>query len=90
MAVIAEANVEVLHDEGEGERIVLYRLRNVDSADTYNVNGKFTEVKAATFVPSGVLTGPTTPGVAGTTLTFTLATMADDTIYLLVMGQAVS
>lgn len=88
MAVIQSSQVTVLKEEGDAERTVLYRIRNVDTADTWDVVAKFNEVKAATFVVAGVLSAVGAVSVVGTVLTLTLATMADDTIYLLVIGQA--
>lgn len=88
MAAIAASQVTVLKTEGDAERAVLYRIRNVDTADTYDVAAKFSEVKAASFIAAGVLSSVGTASAAATILTLTLATMADDTIYLLVVGQA--
>jgi len=78
----------VVYEHGDAERAVLYRVRNVDTADTIDVSGKFSEVKAASFIAAGVLNSVGTVGISGTTLTLTLATMADDAIFLLVVGPA--
>ena len=88
MAAIASNAVAVLYEHGELERYVLYRVRNVDTADTIDVSGKFNEVKAASFIAAGVLSSVGTVTVSGTVLTLTLASMADDDIVLLVVGQA--
>jgi hypothetical protein len=88
MAAIAASQVTVLKEEGDAERAVLYRVRNVDTADTWDCSVKFNEVKAATFIAAGVLSTVGTVTIAGTVLTLTLATMADDAIYLLVVGSA--
>lgn len=88
MAALTSANYTVLKEEGEAEKMVLYRIRGVDSLDTIDVSGKFVEVKAATFIASGDLTGVGTVGINTTTLTLTLTNMADDAAYLLVVGQA--
>lgn len=79
------------YDSGSstGERVCLYLLKNVDTADTYVCSAQFGEVKAAAFVPSGVLTSVGTVSASGTTLTLTLATMTDDNLYLLVIGNSV-
>lgn len=87
MAVVT-ANATVVYEEGLGQKQVLYRIRNVDSADTIDVAGKFASVQVAPFTASKQGT-TAAAGIAGTVLTLTLASMADDTVYLLVQGQAV-
>lgn len=81
------ANLVNVYEEGLGQKIVLYRVRNVDSGDTVDVSGEFRSVQVAPFTNSRLNT--TADGsIAGTVITLTLASTADDVIYLLVQGQA--
>lgn len=93
MAVISPTGAQVYiisnsSDLGVGERILVLRIRNVTTADTIDVGTWFSKVKSATFLPSGVLAtiGVATP--AGTVLTLTLASVANDTIILTVIGES--
>jgi hypothetical protein len=92
MAVVVASQVQVLFnntsDAALGERVVLFRIRNVTTADTFDVAAWFARVKAATFLPSGILTTTGVGTPAGTVLTLTLASVANDPIYLLVTGPA--
>lgn len=88
MAAIASTAVTVLADEGAAERVVLYRIKNVTSADTYNVSERFARVVTASFVTGGSRSDTmTAASVSSTTLTLTLSGMANDTLYLLVKGE---
>lgn len=80
----------VVYSEGAGERVVLYRLGNVNTGDTFSCSAEFAELKAAVFVPAGALGTGVVGAIAGTTVTLTLATMANDHVYLLVIGQGVN
>lgn len=89
MAAVQTAQVYVSADEGAAERIVLYRIRNVTSGDTFDVSGKFARVTAASFITAGSRSDVVTAaGVAGTVLTLTLAGLANDTVYCLVKGES--
>lgn len=88
MALVPVTRATILTQDGRAERAVLYLIKNVDTADTYDCANEFNEVKAATFIAAGDLATVGTVAAAGTVLTFTNATMADDNIYLLVVGQA--
>lgn len=82
------ANAKVLYEEGLGHKVVLYRIRNVDTADTISVAGKFVStIEAVAFAVENADAVAVT-GFPAATLTLTLAGVADDTVYLLVMGNA--
>lgn len=76
--------------ENSGELMVLYRLHNVTTADTFSVSADFAAVKTATAVPSGTLTGVITATPTGTSIALTLTSLANATVYLLVIGPAAS
>lgn len=79
---------DVLYNSNSDERIVVYRIRNVDTGDTFDCAALFTEVKAGTFVVPGVISTVGTVTAVGTVLTLTNAGMANDTIILTVIGQS--
>lgn len=82
------ANATVVYSEGLGPLVVLYRIRKVDTADTLDVSGKFALAEIATAISASDTALLVVTGTPGTTLTLTLAGVADDTVYLLVYGQA--
>lgn len=82
------ANATVVYEEGLGPRIVLYRIRNVSTADTISVTGKFILAEIATAISASDTALLTVTGTPGTTLTLTLAGVTNDTVYLLVYGQS--
>lgn len=82
------ARMTQVYADGQSDKAVLYRVKNVDTTDTVNVSTHFTKVKSATFLPTGTLTTVGTVSVSGTVLTLTLTSLSDDNIYLLVIGQA--
>ena len=70
------------------------RINNVTSADTIDVSAMaaasiavYKKVKEAIFFASGALSTNAAAGVAGTVLTLTLASLANDTVYLMVIGE---
>lgn len=82
------ANASVLYDAGTGERVVLYLVKNVDTSDTLSVSTKFSKVKTAVSAPAGGLATGDVCAVAGTTITLDVAGATDDTLYVLVVGNA--
>lgn len=88
MAAIPAARISKVFDSGaRAERVCFYIVKNVDTADVVDLSAEFAEIKVGTFVAAGVLA---TIGTVGTTVgaaTLTLATMADDTIFLTVLGN---
>lgn len=82
------ANATVLFEEGSGEKVVLYRVKNVDTNDTVNVSTKFSLVKEAVTVCSGGGPVGDVAGISGTTVTIDIAAAVDETVYLLVIGNA--
>lgn len=88
MAAIPASRVTKLYDSGSyAERTVLYLVKNVDTADTVDLSSDFSEIKAGSFLASGGLATIGTVGTTVTAATLTLATMADDAIFLLVVGS---
>ena len=92
MAAIADTQVTQLYTEGSGEKTSLYRVTNVTSGDTYNFSAAFKKLKWAVWGPAGDLTtgvvGALSGGPPATIVTFTLASLANDSIYALVTGQS--
>lgn len=82
------ANAQVIYQEGDGFRVVLYRIRNVDTTDTVSVAGKFASTDIAIAFSASDKSEITVTGEPALTLTLTLAGVADDTVYMLVLGQA--
>lgn len=82
------ANLQNLYEEGLGPKIVLYRVRNVDTADTVSVSAEFVSTEVAIAFSASDKAEVVVTGEPATTLTLTLAGVADDTVYLLVYGQA--
>lgn len=85
------AQVAILYngsDIGLGERIMVFRIRNVTTADTIDVATYFSKVKSATFLPSGILATIGVGSPAGTVITLTLASLANDTVILTVVGES--
>ena len=89
MAAIQAAAVTELYDNESEDRLVVYQLRGVDTGDTYDVAGNFYKAFSATALPaSGSLSGAIAAAVsAGTTITFTLTSLADETVVLVVRGS---
>lgn len=86
--MVALTASDILYNSNSDERVVLYRLRNVDTADTFDCSTLFAEVKCATFVVPGTISTVGTVTFTGTVLTLTNAGMANDTILLTVIGQS--
>ena len=76
--------------ESGAELVVLYRLHNVTTADTFDVGSDFQAVKVATALPAGDLTSVITATPTGTSIALTLASLSAMTVYLLVIGPAAS
>jgi hypothetical protein len=90
MAAIADTQISQLFSEGGGEKTMLFRINNVTTADTYNFSAYFKKVKAAVWAPAGDLVTGVVGSLSGspaTIVTFTLASLAADSIYVLVVGQ---
>lgn len=90
MAAIADSQVTALYSEGSGEKTTLYRINNVTTADTYNFSAAFKKIKHAVWGPAGDLTSGVVGSLSGTPatiVTFTLTSLANDSIYVLVTGQ---
>jgi hypothetical protein len=92
MAAVVAAQVTVLYNEGDasvGERIMVFRVRNVATGDTFDVAQWFVKVRAGTFLSSGERVATIgTVGVGGTTLTLTQAAAVNDTMILTVIGSS--
>lgn len=82
------ANLQNLYEEGLGPKIVLYRVRDVDTTDTISVSAEFVSTMEAVAIASENADAVAVTGFPATTLTLTLAGVAADTVYLLVYGQA--
>ena len=84
-------SVTVLYSDTAGnQKTVLYRLFGVNTGDTIDVSTVgpvlFKKIDAACFVASD-LHNSAVAAVAGTVLTLTLASMALDTVDLLIVGE---
>ena len=91
MPAIGSANVKLLWSEGGGERTAVYRVHNVTTADTLDLSASFRKIKAAVWVPAGAPTQGVVGALSGTpatVVTLTLTGLANDTVYLLVIGEA--
>lgn len=81
-------NASILFVTGSQERVALYAVKGVTTADTVSVSAQFSKVKAVANVFAGSVTGNTVPTVSGTTVTIAQAGLSGDTVYLLVVGDA--
>lgn len=99
MAAIPAASATVLFTEGGGERATLYRIKGVNTGDTFDFSeavtsgggtSQFNVVTSAVWAPSGNNSSGGVVGAIGsnTIVTFTLAAMALQTIYVLVRGES--
>lgn len=82
------ANSTTLYESGTAEKVVLYLVKNVDTNDTIGVSAKFSKVKAAVSVPAGDPATGDVCAVAGTTVTIDTASLTDDAVFVLVVGNA--
>ena len=96
MAAIALAAVTLIWtDTGQGGEIAsLYRINNVTTADTFDPGSivpagapTYKKIKAATMLTHGTLATVGTIAFSGTVGTITQTSLANDTIFVLVLGQ---
>lgn len=86
MAVLAAAQVKQLFVDGDADRIVLYAVRNVTTADTFDVSVDFSRAIRAMAVGATVA-GATAVTVSGTVVTIPSG-LAGDAAWILVYGCA--
>lgn len=103
MATIAASQMSLLKQEGTGEQYNLLKITGVTDGDSFNSNSitptgegslgaaiAYKKVKIASFIVAGALDTEAAGALSGspaTTITLNLATMANDTVYLQVLGQ---
>lgn len=82
------ANAKIIAREGTAEKVVIYRVTQVDTGDTIDVSSEFSLVKDAVTVCTG--DGPAGDVAADASLVVTLdiAAAADETFYVMVIGNA--
>lgn len=91
MAALTASQVTTVLQSGAGQVVEWLRLSNVTSADTVDVGSlgavTFKKVEAAVFFGRAQGTG-VVGSVAGTVITLTSASLANDTVELFVLGEA--
>ena len=91
MAAIAAAAVKTILTQGSGQIVEWLQISNVDTADTIDVSTigaiGYKKVEAAVWFGHAQGTG-VAGSVSGTVITMTSAGMADDTVEMLVLGEA--
>jgi hypothetical protein len=75
-----------VYGEGAATRFYVYRQTNVTSGDTLALSGDFARILAVSAFDETRSEVFFTPAIAGTTLTLTEASMANDTVYVFVFG----
>ena len=89
MAAIGSDRVTVLWDEGAGQRWTVYKVRNINTADTLDVSNRFAgTVEVATFLSGASTTVGTVTSTTAGVLTLTLAGSTTATIYLTARGES--
>jgi hypothetical protein len=85
MAVLTTSNVAKVFENGLSDCIVLYALRKVSSADTFDVGADFSSPKLAHVLGTTVLGQASVVTITGTVVTLP-AGLASDAGYMLVWG----
>lgn len=84
------ANATVVYEAGTAEKVVLYLVKKVDTNDTLDVSAKFGKLTAAVSLGAGSASPKADVcAVATTIVTLDVATAVDETLYVLVIGDAV-
>lgn len=89
MAALSNDRVTVIWVEGNAERFGLFRVRNFNTADTWDASAYFAgTVEVATFITAQLATVGTVTSSTAAVLTLTLAGSTAATAWLAAKGQA--
>lgn len=85
---MAALTPKLIATHGDTTQARFYLVRNVDSGDTCALSAHFSRILTAQAVNLTRSLAAFSPSIAGTTITLTEASMADDTCVLMVTGAA--
>lgn len=83
---MAALTPQKVYSTGTSTKLTVYKVRNVDSGDTIALSGDYNRILVAAAFNSTRSLAYFAPSIAGTTLTLTEASMADDTCFVFVLG----
>lgn len=78
----------VIFEEGTAEKVVVYRVKGADTGDTLDCTAKFSLVKDAVTVCTGDGPAGDVAADAAGVVTLDIAAAADETFYVMVIGNA--
>jgi len=87
MAVLAGQQVKQLYETGDADRVALYAIRNVTTADTVDFGADFSVVKRA-LVLGATATGAGVGSVSSNTVVTVPSGLSADAAWVLVYGCA--
>lgn len=79
-------NSQIRYDDKGAHRSVLYLVANVTTGDTVDVKSEFSRVDLAMAAAPSAKGVAITAGAQGTVITFTAPGLANDAVYLLIVG----
>jgi hypothetical protein len=87
VAVLTPAQVVKVYGSGDADRVVLYALRKVTSADTIDLSADFSSPKQAFIMGATVIGTAAVSTITGTVLTLP-AGLSNDAGWMLVWGAS--